>query len=312
MKRLKWIIVALMLLISMTACNGEDNTGKKDVEIIISKDFGNEILSINKHESKGDTVLDVMQANYEVETAYGGSFINGIDGIVSGFTGKKNREKVDWFYYVNGILAQIGSGDFEIRAGDVVIWDYHDWNYGTFFSSIIGAYPINFKSNPQGEELESAILYLPGFKNSGERLQSYLKEIGIQKVNALPMDEDILADEALNSVVIGVWDEIMQFEYIKNVYKNKEKTGLYFEFDDKLKILDHNGNVADTYERGAVMASVLKDYGAMSALWLVTGNNEEDIEKSIDILCEDAEEIKGAFSVIVTGDEIINLPIVRR
>lgn len=313
MKKLKYCFVSLLLLIVLAACGNKSEIKSNRVDIIIAQDFGNEIMSIESFESNpGDTLLDLMDENYEVQTAYGGSFINGIDGLISGFTGKKDRKKNDWFYYVNGILAQIGSGDHELNQEDVIIWDFHDWNNGTYSSSVIGAYPNNFKKNYYGDEISLNILYAEGFKESSENLKKFFMEIGIKDVQAFSMDETILENEATNTIVIGLWDNISQLSYIEKAYKNKEKAGLYFEINKNIIALNQAGNATETYEKGAVIASFLKSYDVMSTLWLVTGNSEEDILKSIDILSNDYDSIKGTFSVLVTGDKILNLPIVSR
>ena len=33
----------------------------------------------------------------------------------------------DWFFFVNGIEADVGAAEYELSPGDVVQWDYRDW-----------------------------------------------------------------------------------------------------------------------------------------------------------------------------------------
>ena len=58
-----------------------------------------------------------LQRYGEVDTGYGGRFVDAIEGLRSG---SRRGERRDWFYYVNGIEAPVGSADYEPRDGDRV------------------------------------------------------------------------------------------------------------------------------------------------------------------------------------------------
>ena len=85
--------------------------------------------------------------------------------------------------------------------------------------------------------------------------------------------------------------------------------GLYYEIDNSIKALDYKGNTVEEYEKAAVIVSIAKSYGEEAILWLITGNDREQISKAIDILIEKPDKVEGAFSVLVTNEEIIKLPI---
>ena len=54
-----------------------------------------------------DTVMRLLQRNFDVKTRYGGGFVQEIDGVAGG---REDGRPVDWFYYVNGIEARDGRG----------------------------------------------------------------------------------------------------------------------------------------------------------------------------------------------------------
>ena len=55
-----------------------------------------------------------------------GSFVDGINGLISKGTGLTG-ERLDWFYFVNGIFSDVGALDYFPEPGDVVWWDYRPW-----------------------------------------------------------------------------------------------------------------------------------------------------------------------------------------
>ena len=77
-----------------------------------------------------ETVMRLLQSHFDVETRFGGKFVEAIDGV-EGSGGAGTR---DWFYYVNGIWADRGAADWEVEPGDVIQWDNRDW-------SVTGAHP---------------------------------------------------------------------------------------------------------------------------------------------------------------------------
>ncbi len=310
MKRFGWILVILLSLLVFIGCSAGAVNNEGVIEVIVSRDFGKEELSSKRIDvAEGQTVLDILEENFEIETAYGGSFVNGIDGLKSGFTNQKKREKIDWFYYVNGILTQVGAGDYEIRTGDVVIWDYHYWDNANYLSSMIGAYPNNFVNGYDGNVLNVNILCIEGYEQEGEKLQAYLTNHGVGNVESSNVDEEVLQDDGINTIVIGPWDELLKYEYISELYENREKAGLFFEIDESIAALDHDGNRIETFDKGAVIASALKGYGVMSTIWLITGNDEACIKEGVHLLYENPEKIKGLFSVIKAENEWIHLPM---
>ena len=311
MKRAMLFLVSMLIVFSLTCCGQkavvEDNT----TEIIISKDFGNEqVLRKTTSFEENDSVLDVMKENFEIETAYGGGFVNSINGLKSGFTGVGSKQKLDWFYYVNGTLAQIGADDYRLKQNDIVIWDYHDWNSGTYISSIIGAYPNNFLCDYDGSVLKTEILYDTEFKNESRKLAEFLKKKGLKDLELVSLQSGGADNENVNTVFICCYDSLSKISHAEEILNNSRRAGIFFRFNHYLMALNTKGEAIRQYEKGAVIASIGKGYGAQTgSIWLVTGNDKDCIKRATRILYEEPEKISGRFSVIVTGDEVIGIPV---
>ncbi len=309
MKKVLIFCISIILTFSLIGCSDTDVSQNEKVNMIISKDFGNEeVYSKELDFTKDTSVMEVMEENLEIETAHGGGFISSINGLKSGFIGSKDKKKLDWFYYINGNLAQVGADDYYLNPEDNIIWDYHDWSNEMYISSIIGAYPNNFTKGYDGNVLETEIRYSKNYEEDSNNLTKFLKEKGLESIEEKALDDKDIENDEINTVVIGNLDEVSNIKYINDIY-NDEKNGLFFNIDDNvIKALDYNKKASKEYEKGAVIAAIPKGYGGGCNLWIITGNDEKSIKNAAKILYENPEKIKGMFSAVVSDNEIINIP----
>ena len=75
----------------------------------------------------------------EIETAYGGRFVQSIDGIDGSLTSQH-----DWFYFVNGIEGDRSAAEVRLDAGDIEWWDYRSWARQMRQPVVVGAFPEPF------------------------------------------------------------------------------------------------------------------------------------------------------------------------
>lgn len=101
----------------------QEEQAAETVLITISKDDGAEYL----HEKEipieeGDTLMDVMEENFYVETEQNGEFITSIERLSA-----KEGEKKGWIYTVNGEMPNVGAAEYELKPGDKVVFDFQAW-----------------------------------------------------------------------------------------------------------------------------------------------------------------------------------------
>jgi hypothetical protein len=85
--------------------------------------------------------MDMLDQNASLKKTYAGGFVQSINGIRCLVN---DSGEVDWFYYVNGLLAHIGVKMYIPSLGDIAWWDYHPWNERQMFPSVIGVFPQPF------------------------------------------------------------------------------------------------------------------------------------------------------------------------
>ena len=89
-----------------------------------------------------------LQRYAEVDTGYGGRFVDAIEGLRSG---SRRGERRDWFYYVNGIEADAGAAEREVAGSDRVWWDYRDWGAAMRVPAVVGSFPEPFLHGSEGK-----------------------------------------------------------------------------------------------------------------------------------------------------------------
>ena len=93
-----------------------------EVRITISIDHGTEHVnekSISIEE--GDILLNVLEENFFIESD-DSDFITSIERVEA-----SDEEKTAWMYTVNGEMATVGAGDYELSPGDEVVFDLQSW-----------------------------------------------------------------------------------------------------------------------------------------------------------------------------------------
>ncbi|MBJ7348810.1 MAG: DUF4430 domain-containing protein [Thermoleophilaceae bacterium] len=138
------LAVAALAAVSLTlfGCGSAATTGQPAV-LAVTHDFGTVSVGSVEFEElpKGPTVMRLLQRSFPVETSYGGRFVQSIKGVAS-----QTGPARDWFFYVNGLQAEVGAADVRVAPGDYVQWDYHRWDVDAQ-AAIVGAFPQPFKGS---------------------------------------------------------------------------------------------------------------------------------------------------------------------
>jgi len=117
------------------------------VKLVISRDYGAEVMHDVLVEHSADLdVMKVLAGQVKVETAYGGGFVNAIDGVKSTFGSTGDPQ--DWFYWVDGLMAEVGALDYKLEGGDTIWWDYHLWQGSGFLPVVVQAFPQPWRAAP--------------------------------------------------------------------------------------------------------------------------------------------------------------------
>jgi hypothetical protein len=117
-----------------TVESGDESTA----ELWITRDHGAEVL-LEADVPSGLTVLQALDQVADIETRYGGRFVQSIDGVEGSLA-----KQQDWFYFLNGIEPDVGAAEVRLHPGDVVWWDFRAWGEQMEAPVVVGAFPEPF------------------------------------------------------------------------------------------------------------------------------------------------------------------------
>jgi hypothetical protein len=153
-------LLALCLLAACSAGGGEEGTAT----LWVTRGMGSEVL-VEEEVPAGVSVLQALRAEADVDTGYGGRFVQAIDGVEGSLAAGR-----DWFYFVNGYEADRGAAEYRLREGDVVWWDYRSWRGEAPQGVVVGAFPEPFLHGYDGRTRPAAVRYDPGAADAAREL----------------------------------------------------------------------------------------------------------------------------------------------
>jgi hypothetical protein len=163
MRRALAVVALLALAVLPAGCSGTSSEADvadvtttagrpptaTEVRLVITRDYGASLLKdVLVAPGGGTDVMRVLAENAEVSSGYGGGFVAGIDGLESTYGGVSSADAADWFYWVDGALADIGAADFALDGGETVWWDYHRWAGAMFAPTAVHAFPVPWAGRP--------------------------------------------------------------------------------------------------------------------------------------------------------------------
>ncbi|MEX2647185.1 MAG: DUF4430 domain-containing protein [Gaiellaceae bacterium] len=168
--------LALVLCLVLAGCGGAGEDERGTASLWITRDRGTTVLFEGRVDA-GQTVLQALRSRAEVDTAYGGRFVQAIDGLSGSLAGGR-----DWFYFVNGVAPDRGAAEMRLRDGDVAWWDYRRWAGDAEVQVVVGAFPEPLV-NGYGERRETVVRYARAAQRAGAEAVGRL--LGAQSVAPL-------------------------------------------------------------------------------------------------------------------------------
>jgi hypothetical protein len=147
-----WIAAVLVLLL-LAGCGGGAGGAKGSATLWITRDRGTTVLYTGTVPA-GLTVMQALDREADVDTRYGGRFVQAVNGLEGSVT-----RGWDWFYFVNGVAADRGAAEYRLRAGEIAWWDYRRWRGQGEAVVVVGAFPEPFVHGYAGKASPVAVRY---------------------------------------------------------------------------------------------------------------------------------------------------------
>ncbi|HEU4942316.1 MAG TPA: DUF4430 domain-containing protein, partial [Gaiellaceae bacterium] len=174
--RLALLLAAACLL---AGC-GEEAAGNGSAQLWITQDRGREV-KLTTTVPAGISALEALRRKADVETRYGGRFVQAIDGVEGDLGGQH-----DWFFFVNGYEADLSAADYELHDGDVLWWDHRSWEDELREPVVVGAFPEPFLHGYDGDVRPVAVRYEPGRAEGAKSIARLLGADSVAPVSVPP------------------------------------------------------------------------------------------------------------------------------
>lgn len=297
---------ALVALVAVTIAGcglGPGAPRAGTVRLRVTRDFGDRLLAAVTRSGvrPSDTVMRLLSSTRRVTTAYGGGFVQSIDGLA----GDKAARR-DWFFYVDGVEAQVGAADFPLAPGEVVQWDYHRWDATMDVPAIVGAFPEPFLHGPRGRRVP---VWLECSRSAGRACATVAGRL--RAAGAAPRTAPLGAHSQTQDVIVDVapWAAARRLAPAAALAAGPARSGVFARFDSagrRLDLLDGAGRVAT---HAAPDTGVLAATGQVGGpiVWLVTGAGERAVERAAHAL--GGAGATDAFAVATSATGLVHLPL---
>jgi hypothetical protein len=192
---------------------------------------------------------------------------------------------VDWFYFVNGLEADVGAAEYSLSPGDVVQWDHRNWHGTPEVRAIVGAFPEPFRNGSRGRRRPVRV----ECADADEACQTVKRVLRDAGVPATGSSLGATGTQNVIRVVVAPWQKARDLPSLAVLEQEPKRSGVFARFSKEgdLKLLDQRGRT--------------------ELVWVVTGGSQEGVDAAASAL--DASTLRDAFAVAVTPSGAEKLPL---
>lgn len=285
---------ALLSALALAGCGLGAGDQAEGPRLLVTDGFGARVLHDLSSPDVGgsDTVMRLLQRNAKVATRYGGGFVQSIEGRSGGTPGGR---PVDWFYYVNGVLADEGGAATRVRDGDAIWWDRHDWGAGET-KAVVGSFPAPFVRGT-GDAVPAVRVECAAATSAAcATAVSRLKDVGVEATRTrvgAPRRRGALR------MLVGTYAELRGDAAVRALERGPRVSGVYARFtaDGRtLTAVSASGRSTGPFPAGTGLVAATVREGR-TPVWILTGTTAAAVAIAARAL--DQASLKDRFALAV-------------
>jgi hypothetical protein len=286
-------VTALLLAPALAGCGLGAGNSPQRVALVVTRDFGASTIGdwSAPRVSGEDTVMSLLVRNASVGTSDGGGFVQSIDGHAAG---QQGSEPVGWFYFVNGVQSAKGAAATDVRSGDRVWWDLHDWSQSEESPAVVGSFPAPFTTGLEGKRLAVRVECALPSSSACLEVAARLRTLGVRaSVGAIDRGE---VPSTLR-VLVGAWAAIRDAGHVSTLEEGPRASGVYARFSAggaTLDALDDRGRTVAALGAGAGLVAATR-HGEDAPVWVVSGTDEAGVHRAAGAF--DVEDLRDRFAL---------------
>ena len=169
-------LAALAVLVLLAGCGSFGAGGEEGTATLwVTRDRGATLL-LETDVAAGQTLMRALDSEVELETRYGGRYVQSIDGLAGSLDAQR-----DWFWFVNGYEGDRSAASYRLRDGDVAWLDYRGWEREGEARVVVGAFPEPFVHGYAGRTRAAVVR----FEGSRARATRLARRIGAESIEPL-------------------------------------------------------------------------------------------------------------------------------
>jgi hypothetical protein len=178
-------LAALLLAAALAVAGCGGGEGERGTATLwVTRDRGAQLL----HEAEvpaGQTLMRALREVVEVDTRYGGRYVQAIDGLEGTLSDRR-----DWFWFVNGYEGDRSAAEYRLHDGDVAWFDYRRWEREGEARVVAGAFPEPLVHGYGGETRPLAVRHAAGREEAARLLGDRLRAESVEPLGA-PVADDV-------------------------------------------------------------------------------------------------------------------------
>jgi hypothetical protein len=299
--------LAVLAALAVAGCGFGAGEPTGDVTLTVTRDFGGEVLheGIDQETaSEGDTVMRLLQRDYDVKTRYGGGFVQAIDGVAGG---RENGRRADWFYYVNGIEAPVGAAERRVGAGEDVWWDHHEWDAAQRVPAVVGSFPEPFASGLEGKRFPIRLVCVGDAERSCDEVETRLVDEGVKPPSRAVLEQS--GGKEVLRIVVGRWADVRRDSVARSLERGPGASGVFARpsaSGDAIALLDADGKTVRTLHAGAGLVAATSGQ-EQAPTWIVSGTDDVGVAAAAAALTKD--RLEQHFALAVDDGRDVPLPV---
>ncbi len=300
------VVLALLCAALATAgCGLGAGAGVGEAELAVTRGFGAvpmQRAAVTASES--DTVMRVLEGEAEIETRYGGGYVQSIDGVEEA---ERGGDPHAWFFFVDGIESPIGAADYALEGGERIWWDYRDWGATNHVPAVVGSWPAPFTDGYEGEA-HPVVVECAGGGEACARTRRALEEVGVTLASGSP--------RGAIRVLVGPWARLRSDPAAATIEAGPAESGVFADFERAGGGGDGSEfDLVGLDQDGAPRAQLGPDAGLVAAtrryagppVWLVTGGTAVAVRAAADLLA--APKLRDHYAVASEHGKETPLPV---
>lgn len=306
--RVRPVLAVLLAALAAAGCGvGPGEATPEEVTLVVTRDFGQDELTRKQFGSvrENETVMRLLQRETAVETRYGGGFVQSIDQLAGG---TEAGRPVDWFYYVNGVEADVGAASKRVHGGDRVWWDRRDWGTAMAVPAVIGSFPEPFRSGVDGERRPVRVDCARGFDRLCDEVTERMRAAGVRGIAKAGLGAS--SGIEILRVIVGPWELARRDPTASLLEGGPKESGVFARPSpdgSRIDLLDPTGKLARSVGAGSGLVAAIR-FSEQQPTWFVTGTDEAGVAAAAAALEEGV--LQNRFAMAVVEGRGVPLPII--